>query len=255
MQYSPLRRVYRRKAIVRTAANADRIITPTKFSAQEIQHHFPGLATRLEFVHHGSPEAEPREKGMLGESCFLTVGKQLRHKNYMILCRSYIAADKIARIKATLVFLGGPGNATEEMKEYVQGQGYEGRIIFPGYVTDAERKDNHQRALALLHPSFYEGFGLPILEAMAQGVPVVSSNGSCLPEVAGDAAMLVDPGSERDWAKAMGDIDAGRIDLECMARAGYANLKRFSWDESALKLAKVMESLVGNCESRSNVHA
>jgi glycosyltransferase involved in cell wall biosynthesis len=244
MQYSRLRRIYRRMAAARNAKQATRVLTVSAHAAGEFRARFPEAAGRIEVVHNGPPEPHPRELGASrGDACFLTVGKLLRHKNHMTLCRAYVAADKATPLRAPLIFLGGDGNASDELRAYVQAHGYADRILFRGYVPEAEVKDHYRRALAFLFPTYYEGFGLPVLESMAQGVPVVCSNGACLPEVAGSAALLLDPGSEQDWAKALGDIAGGRMDLDGMARAGYANLKRFSWDASAAKLAGILEAL------------
>lgn len=244
LQYSRLRRIYRRLAAARNVRLADRVLTVSEHAAQEIRQRFRIQTDRVSVIHNGPPELAPRASiGQDAGACFLTVGKLLLHKNHMILCRAYVAADKASRLRAPLILIGGDGNAAEQLRAYVSGEGYADRILFPGYVAEAEVQTRYRHALAFLFPSWYEGFGLPILEGMAHGVPVVSSNKACLPEVAGIAAMLLDPGSVDAWAKAIGDIDAGRIDLEGMARRGFDNLKRFSWDDSSAKLAGILGTL------------
>ena len=134
-------------------------------------------------------------------------------------------------------------------------------MIFPGYIEDADLPALLSGALAFVFPSLYEGFGIPVLEAGACGVPVITSNTSSLPEIAGDAALLVDPHDVDAIAEAMRRLvtdDALRSEL---ARRGLENVQRFSWEKCAretlavlagswkLELERKRSSEAGSCAS------
>lgn len=250
LQYSPLRRLYRRAAAAGNARRAERVLTVSRHAAAEISARFPSVRPRLAVVLNGPPEPVPATPEAGAGSHFLVVGKLLRHKNHMTLLRAYVRADRERRLSRPLVIVGGDGNASGELKAYAAREGYADRIRFVGYVGDREMEGWYRDAAALLFPTFYEGFGLPVLEGMARGLPVICSNAACLPEVAGKAALLLDPHREEDWARALADIDAGRVDRAAMAREGLAQVGRFSWDASAAGLAAILESMGKGARAR-----
>ena len=118
------------------------------------------------------------------------------------------------------------------------------RICFTGFVTDEELKNYYYHAQMFVFPSLYEGFGLPVLEAMACGCPVLLSNRASLPDVGGDAAIYFNPESEEDLAEKIEQI---YNDGECRARMikkGYENLKNFSWNECGVKTAEIIKKML-----------
>jgi glycosyltransferase involved in cell wall biosynthesis len=140
-----------------------------------------------------------------------------------------------------LVLAGKRGWLYDDLFAQVTRLGLANRVVFPGYVEEADLPALLSGALALVFPSLYEGFGIPVLEAGACGVPVITSNTSSLPEVAGDAALLVDPHDVDAIADAMFRIatDAGlRAELD---RRGRENVKRFSWEKCAQETLAVLE--------------
>jgi glycosyltransferase involved in cell wall biosynthesis len=116
------------------------------------------------------------------------------------------------------------------------------RVILTGYVTGQARVSLLGGAEALAYPSLYEGFGLPVLEAMACGVPVITSNRSSMPEVAGDAALLVDPEDVQSIAHAMRTVGSHDFDRELVSRRGMERATEFGWDEAARRTAEVLRS-------------
>jgi glycosyltransferase involved in cell wall biosynthesis len=144
-----------------------------------------------------------------------------------------------------LVLAGNRGWLYDEIAAEVRTLGLEGRVIFPGYVPREHLVPLLSGAAAFVFPSLFEGFGFPILEAMACGAPVVTSRASCLPEVAGDAAMLVDPHDESDLARAMARAvtDASlRADL---IERGFVRAREFTWDRCARETLAVLEAAGG----------
>jgi glycosyltransferase involved in cell wall biosynthesis len=132
------------------------------------------------------------------------------------------------------------GAYAKEAVRLAEGLGLETQVWFLGYVTDAELAYLYTKAVALVFPSFIEGFGMPVLEAMHAGLPVITSNTGALAEVAGDAALLVDPHNPTDIAHAMEDILTVR---ETYMQKGHARAQEFSWQKTASAFHEQIASL------------
>src|SRR5207249_7313512 len=132
----------------------------------------------------------------------------------------------------------------EDLRQLVAHADIEKQTIFTGMVNDERLVELYQQAIVFVFPSRYEGFGLPVLEAMACGCPVLSSNASSLPEVAGDAAILLDPmdveGFTREMVRVLSDSDLRR-DLR---ERGLARASQFSWDRAASETIAVYRALL-----------
>ncbi|MDY7080027.1 MAG: glycosyltransferase family 1 protein [Chloroflexota bacterium] len=146
--------------------------------------------------------------------------------------------------EASLVLAGKRGWLYQDLFAQVRRMGLEGRVIFPGYVPDEDKAALLSGALAFVFPSLYEGFGLPVLEAQACGCPVVTSTTSSLPEVAGDAALLVDPEDTAGIAAGMQRIAADSVLRESLTGRGFANVRRFSWTGCAESVLSVIARFV-----------
>jgi glycosyltransferase involved in cell wall biosynthesis len=142
-----------------------------------------------------------------------------------------------------LVLAGRRGWLYDDLVAQVERLGLAGRVFFPGYVADADLPALYSGALAFVFPSLYEGFGLPVLEAGACGVPVITSNTSSLPEVAGDAALLVDPHDVDAIAEAMYRLVTDEALRAELVRRGFENVKRFSWEKCARETLAVLEEV------------
>jgi glycosyltransferase involved in cell wall biosynthesis len=139
-----------------------------------------------------------------------------------------------------LVLAGKRGWLYDDLFAQVARLGLAGRVLFPGYIPDADLPALLSASLAFVFPSLYEGFGIPVLEAGACGVPVITSNTSSLPEVAGDAALLVDPHDVDAIADAMVRLVTD-ADLRAeLTRRGQENIKRFSWEKCARETLAVL---------------
>ncbi len=174
----------------------------------------------------------------------LYVGTLQPRKN---LARALDAFSRIAgqagAAGVQLVLAGKRGWLYDDLFAQVGRLGLAERVLFPGYIPDEDLPALLSGALAFIFPSLYEGFGIPVLEAGACGVPVITSNTSSLPEVAGDAALLVDPHDVDAIAEAMLRLvedDALRAEL---ARRGQENVKRFSWEKCARETLAVLEEV------------
>ena len=180
-----------------------------------------------------------RQKYGLKKPYFLFLGALEPRKNIVGIISAYerIGAD------LDLVIAGGKGWLYEEIFRRAAASPKRGRIRFLGYVDDADKPGLYAAASALVYPSFYEGFGMPPLEAMAVGTPVVASHVSSLGEVVADAGLLIDPYSVDDIADAMSSVVSDARLAAVLRQRGFERAKRFTWDESAKRLEDLFSAL------------
>jgi len=141
-----------------------------------------------------------------------------------------------------LVLVGSKGWLADEIYRLPKKLGIEDRVKFSGYVPDEYLPALYSGAAALTFPSLFEGFGLPILEAQACGCPVLTSNTSSMPEVAGYGAIYVDPYSINDIVEGMVKVQSSKFKVQSV-KAGFENIKRFSWERCARETLEVLEKL------------
>ena len=168
----------------------------------------------------------------------LTVSNRKRHKNEFRLVEAFARANLDPRIH--LVFTGKPASKLVGRIETLR---LRSRVDFVGAVPEAKLPSLYRGAQALIFPSLYEGFGLPLLEAMACGTPVVTSDRTAMPEVAGDAALLVDPTSIEQIARATEQVVSNSSLRQRLREKGLTRCAQFSWQQTA---AKVRELLGGS---------
>jgi glycosyltransferase involved in cell wall biosynthesis len=184
-----------------------------------------------------------RKKYGLGDWPFvISVGTLQPRKNYGMLIQAFKPVAEKSALR--LLIAGGKGWLFEQMLAEVEAQGLENRVIFLGFVDDSDLPTLYSEANLFLFASLYEGFGLPLLEAMACGVPVITSNASSLPEVAGEAAVQLPPDSPSLWASTMLELleDASRR-TELVA-AGFRQARRFAWSKSARQLLAIIDRML-----------
>jgi len=168
---------------------------------------------------------------------YLFVGTVQPRKNLERIIRAFA---KIADTK--LMVVGSKGWLADEIYRLPKKLGMEDRIKFLGYVPDKDLPALYSGAIALVFPSLFEGFGLPILEAQACGCPVITSNVSSMPEVAGRGTILVDPYSVMEIVNAMIRVQATGFRQQ-LIKKGFENVKRFSWEKCARETLEMLENL------------
>jgi glycosyltransferase involved in cell wall biosynthesis len=208
------------------AARSDLIIAVSNFTASQIEHLLAVELSRIRTVHHG---VRPSSTKSANENIVLCVGAIQRRKNIARLVKAFETLPKSWR----LALAGAPDGfgAAEELRA-VEESPARHRIDVLGYVTSIELDRLYSRASIFAFPSLDEGFGMPILEAMSHGVPVLTSNCSAMPEVAGDAALLVDPLNIGDALLRLAEDHSLRDDLK---RRGLERIKQFTWDSAVEK--------------------
>lgn len=245
----------RMKTLVRwSARRADHIMTISEFSAADIAQRFAVPRERITVAYlAAAPEFHPRDKGLCQEHLartygidspfILYVGRIQARKNLPRLVEAYSRLRKQG-VTVKLVMVGKKDWQFERLLDKIKQLGLEDCVIFPGFVPFDDLPLFYNAADAFVFPSFFEGFGLPVVESMASGVPTITSFGSSLEEVAGDAALLVDPRDTGSIANALGRLfgDSGlRSDL---SRRGLKRSAEFKAGNLAEKALKVYRSLV-----------
>jgi glycosyltransferase involved in cell wall biosynthesis len=231
------------QAIVpRVARRADRVVAISAASASDVERLLGVPRDRIDVVPLGygtpqrvepTPLGELRSRLGLGEGpVVLNVAMQKVHKNQRALVRA-LPAVRAAVPNAQLVLPGAATPYEQELRAEAARQGVGDAVVFPGYVNDADLEGLYAVASAFVFPSLNEGFGMPVLEAMGRGVPVVTSSVSSLPEVAGDAALLVDPGSVDEIADATTRVLTDPALRERLVAAGLRRPAAFTWERAA----------------------
>ena len=237
----------------KSCKRADRIVTVSQFSKEEIVKYLKIPEEKIvvmpngvdhSLYHTGYPQdaikAAQRRYHIAGEY-YLYLGTLEPRKNIERMVRAY------ARVKTPgsprLVLAGRKGWLYESIFQTVQELGLTGDVVFTDYVEDADVPLLMSGAKIFLFPSLYEGFGLPPLEAMACGVPVVTSAASSLPEVVGDAAILADPYSVREIAAAIERLEQDAPLRESLIQKGIQRAAEFTWEKSAQIFYQTIQSV------------
>jgi glycosyltransferase involved in cell wall biosynthesis len=187
--------------------------------------------------------AEVRRKYGVGEEPFiLHVGTLEPRKNLQFLVRSFARAKQFLG-GTKLVITGKKGWYYEGLFTLVDELKLQDEVIFTGYVEDEDLPALYNAAHIFAFPSLYEGFGLPPLEAMASGTPVISSNTSSMPEVVGDSGLLLPPEGEKQWADAMIKLNSDQTLRTELRTKGLVQAKKFSWEKCARETVAVYERM------------
>jgi glycosyltransferase involved in cell wall biosynthesis len=257
-QFFPLKhRLVVRAALVRVAKQADMVIVPSQAVQEDVMQHLHITTDRLAVIPEGcerrfSPLTEParlaqmRQAYGLPSQYLLFLGTLEPRKNVTTLLQAFAHLRQAQEIDPALrvVIAGAPGWQTATLYHTVRRLRLENAVVFPGFIAEADLPDLYRGAQIFVFPSLYEGFGLPVVEAMGCGVPVIASNTSALPEVTGGAALLVDPLDVAGLAAAireLGHNDGLRQRLRCQ---GLARTQHFSWETAAQKTLELYRSLV-----------
>lgn len=235
---------------------ADMIVTVSEFSKSEIIRYFPQHESKIRVVPCGvdldrfkpcqQPERIPEVKKKLGieGEYFLYVGTIEPRKNLERLINAYNIFCQHEKDAPKLVLAGGKGWLYDGIFQRVTDLKLEDKVLFTQYISDEDMNPLMCGALAFVFPSIYEGFGIPPLEAMACGVPVLASNAASLPEVTGDCAVTCDPYSEEEIAEGLHRLYSDSELRADLSRRGLERAKTLTWDSSAEKLYSVYKELM-----------
>ena len=234
---------------------ADRIVTDSMFSKQEIIRYFPQFADKIRVVYCGvdTEKFHPvedaakidtvRQKYGIDREYFLYLGTVEPRKNLERLIKAFERFQKAKDTPPYLILAGGKGWLDSGIYAIVEELQLQDIVKFTDYVPDEDLCSLMCGALAFVFPSIYEGFGMPPLEAMACGVPVLTSHAASLPEVVGEDAVVVDPYSEQAIANGLEKLYMDEALREKLSKAGPIRAKQFTWERSAEQLYQVYQEV------------
>ena len=232
---------------------ADLVISISHYSRKhflEIFPHYP--ADRIVVIHPASRFLKPYEipkpqsvDRLLPHKFWLTVGMLEPRKNHRGLLKAYALLKQELGKTFPLVLAGGKGWMIDDFQKQLAFLKLHDDVIPLGYVDDFTLQWLYQNCFAFVYPSFFEGFGLPILEAMTLGAAVITSNASSIPEIVGDAGIMVDPFHEPELFQAMKELVADAPHRAALQEKGLRRAAQFSWSASASRILELYQKVYG----------
>jgi glycosyltransferase involved in cell wall biosynthesis len=241
---------FKARAFKHLAKRSTHLITISEFSAQEISRELQVDRDRISvtplgvhpsfFVRHDPEYAlRVKEKYRLNRSYFISIGTLQPRKNIPRLIQAYKLLPKEIKHEYQLLIVGRPREDMSELVAQIEHEQNEGNVRWLNYLPDEELKSLLQSASAMVFPSLYEGFGLPIIEAFASAVPVITSSATSMPEVAQEAALLVDPYSVNSISTAMKELIDNPTQTQRRTEIGLQRAELFTWENTAKKTVEV----------------
>lgn len=240
---TPWIRAFYEKWMPRYLEQTDHIITVSDFSKSELVagYHLP--PEKISVVYNGvsnhfhplteKEKQEVRDQVLDGKPFFLYLGAIHPRKNILTLIRAFEQYKSEYHSPHQLMIAGRPSWYTKEIYKAEEASKWKDEIHLPGFVETEMAVKLMASATALIYPSRYEGFGLPVIEAMASGTPVICSEIASLPEVAGEAALFFDPGNVEELASHLHLITTDDAYRYALVQRGFERIKMFSWDNAA----------------------
>jgi len=238
-------RVLRRSRVVVADSESTRrdVIRSYGIAPEMVRVIYPGYDPSI-FAVNGATRVPPESE----DSYLLYVGNLLPHKNVLSLLDALAILRRRRRVRLIIRGEGQPAYA-RAVRERVRTLGLDNAVSFRGYAGTQALRDLYVGAACLVLPSLHEGFGLPVLEAMACGTPVITSSSSSLPEVGGDAALRVDPHDAIDLSEAMHRVLSDEVLREQLRRRGLEWVGGFSWRRTAEEMSALLEEI---CKGRGD---
>ena len=241
------------RVIKMAVKRARKIIAVSEHTKQDIMAHFKVPAEKIRVTHEAVDAPTEVQAGFAGKlealgihgAYLLYVGNVYPHKNIEGLLKAFsLLVTRHRDLK--LVLVGKDDYFFSRIKDLVKTMNLQDQVVFTGYVDDNLLATLYRQASVFVFPSFYEGFGLPPLEALSYGVPVVSSNSSCLPEILGDAVIYFDPHNINDMAAKISRLLMDKQKAKELVQNGYRRLQLFSWQKMARLTLDLYSSLLLN---------
>lgn len=255
-KFRPAKRWYLTQLCRSSVAKASHIIAVSRQTAADLHHFWQVDLAKISVIYNGvGAEFTPapatqvaafRQARNLPARFFLYVGTLEPRKNLPLLVRAYArwrAQTTTANQAVALVIAGAKGWFYEQIFALVRELQLSDVVLFPGYVPSDELPDWYRAAEAFIYPSLFEGFGLPVLEAMACGVPVICSDTGSLVEVAGAAALTFPAHDEAGLVKRLHELMQDTTARHDLVQAGCARAQQFSWEQAALTTVELYETL------------
>ncbi len=237
---------------------AKKIIVPSQSTKNDLIKFYRADPKQIEVIYHGFTASNqpacnafgianagrpPATSRQPANKYILFIGRLERRKNLVSLIQSFNFIKEKYKISHQLILIGKKGFGFKEIEKARENSPYKNDIILKDYVSEKEKKDLLKNADVFVFVSLYEGFGFPILEAMEAGVPIVASNNSSLSEIAGDAALLVNPQNTEEISQAIYKSLTDENLRKNLIEKGKENIKRFDWQKCAEETLEVLNEL------------
>ncbi len=245
--------------VFRSAMAADWVVAISEASRAHYLSVFPHFPEdRIRVIYPCSRFADSSAEGKRPKALddvpvggyWLNVGTIEPRKNQRKLVEAYARYLALGGAPMPLVLAGGKGWLMEDFQKHLSELGIDAQIVMTGYVSDEELIWLYRNCYANLYPSLFEGFGLPVLEGMQFGAPTLTSNSTSIPEVAGDAAILLAPEDMEGWAQAMLRLAENREERDQLSAAALDQAARFDWKHSAAALLQLYEEALASPKRR-----
>ncbi len=242
--HSPFSRRLLGKRIYASAfERVKKIIAVSKFTQSEILRHFPNIGEKIVVIPNAADHLPIPDPATKRESRILYVGHLEPRKNLAVLLEAFALLKK-KQFPHRLQLAGAPkANYEKKLREQAKQLGIQNFIDWLGPVPDSQLPQLYASAALFVFPSIYEGFGIPLLEAMRVGTPVLAARSSSLPEIGAEACLYADPNSSSDWAKQMETILSNQSLWGKPSQAGLIREKTFRWSNSAQLFSKTIQEL------------
>lgn len=227
--------------IEETLRVADQIIVDSFFTKEELLSFFKVPEDRVHVIHLGLNDEFKPSSSIQKKSAILFVGTLEPRKNLETLFKSFKIFLDRTNSDVSLLIAGMKGWLYEGIFKSLEGHRYRDKIQFLDYVSDEDLPKLYQSASLFIYPSFYEGFGLPPLEAMACGVPVIASKRGSLPEVLGNAPKWINPYNPEELSFAIEEVLTDTRLRESLIRNGFDQAKKFDWEKAAYETLQVYQ--------------
>ena len=251
--YQRMGRLYRKAVVPRTVGRISMVLTISEFSKNDIMKHIPifdnarvkvtYLAANEIFCQIDKTVALKKVRDNFGIEgrYILTLGAVDPRKNTELVIKKFIELKNESNIKEKLLIVGIPNWKQTKFYDIVQESNFKKDVIFTDFVSEDDLMLLYNGASIFLYPSLYEGFGMPVLEAMSCGVPVITSNITSMPEIAGDAAILINPRNSKELKSSILTLLNDEKLRNELRKRGFQQAKKFSWKRMAEETLKVYQ--------------
>jgi glycosyltransferase involved in cell wall biosynthesis len=242
------------RAVMKNAINhAEKIISISKATENDLVKYLSADTKKIDVIYEGidssyaqnlkikTQSLELRKKYNLQNPYILFVSQWRPHKGLPDLVKAFEILKEKYNVEQDLVIVGKPNKEFPDVIDAINNSKFAKNIVKPGFIDEADLPLIYQNADLFVFPSHYEGFGLPPLEAMASGIPVVASNISCMPEILGDAAEYFDPNNSADIAEKIYGVLSMKDKQKSMINKGFDQIKKYSWHKMAEETLRVYQ--------------
>jgi glycosyltransferase involved in cell wall biosynthesis len=236
---------------------ATKILAVSTFTKQDIVNRYNIKNSKISVVYNGFDKKENISEitnetisNLITQNYFIFIGAVHPRKNVLGLLKSFEHFKSSFSHQHKLVIIGRKAWMNTELEDFYNKMQFKNDIIWIEKIERNNLLHVLQHAFALVYPSFFEGFGIPIIEAMSYGVPVITSNVSCMPEVAGNAAILVNPNDTNEIANAMNELIADKQLYSNLQQLGKKRAQDFDWNTSAKEVVEIITATLENLQSK-----